>query len=96
MPKTIQEWEWDEGNITELGRHGATPKTVRQVAEGSPKFRSNKKGRAATHQMIGPDAGGGIWVMCILQLEPWEKGRWRAVTGWRANDAETAWYGRQR
>lgn len=89
----IQEWEWDDGNLNELGRHGLTPRVVKQVAGKAPRFRANKAGRAATHQMIGPDAGGTIWVVCIVAVLGTD-GRWRAITGWRAGDREKKWYGR--
>jgi len=42
--------------------------------------------------MVGPDYGGGLWVVCILQIRE-KPGLWRAVTGWKANDSEAAWYG---
>ena len=94
MPIVIEEWEWDDANLNECGRHGLTPKRVRQVAEEAPRFRPNKAGRASTHQMMGPDHGGELWVVCILQILG-KPGLWRAVTGWRANALETAWYRRR-
>lgn len=36
--------------------HGFSSRTVNDVAGSSPRFRKNLRGRAATHQMIGPDA----------------------------------------
>lgn len=32
----IDEWEWDDGNIYELTRHGIEPRTVYQVPDGRP------------------------------------------------------------
>lgn len=91
MPLRIEEWEWDEANIQEIARHGLIPRTVLGVGSNAPRFRRNRKGRAATHQMIGPDPGGTMWVVCILQTRP---GRWRAVTGWEARAQEIEWYRR--
>ncbi len=93
----IEGWQWDDGNLDELARHELYPRTVFQVAEGRPRFRRNKGGRAASHQMIGPDNGGLIWVICIVEIAR-EPGLWRAITGWQADDAERAWYrgGRRR
>ena len=87
----IEEWQWDDGNLTELAAHGVSPRIVEQVAQGSPRFRQNRRRRAATHQMIGPDAGGTIWVVCIMQVGG-HPGLWRAITGWKARDHEVAWY----
>ena len=91
----IDEWEWDDGNLDELARHGASRRIVEQVAQDTPRFRRNKHGRAATHQMIGPDWGGAIWVICIAPV-PGVDGLWRAITGWPATGADKAWYRRFR
>ena len=92
LPKlTIEEWEWDDGNLGELGRHEVTRRIVLQVAEEAPRFRPNVKGRAVTHQMIGPDRGGGYWTICIVQSDR-EQGRWRAITGWRSDPEDVTWY----
>lgn len=57
----IDEWDWDDGNLEELAPHGVTRRIVESVAEEAPLFRRNKRGRAASHQMIGPDPGGRMW-----------------------------------
>jgi uncharacterized DUF497 family protein len=85
----IGEWDWDDGNLDELARHGLDWYVVLQVAEGHPKFRANRKQRAASHQMIGPDRGGRYWTVCIVRLAG---ERWRAVTGWTSSTRERAWY----
>jgi len=87
------EWQWDEDNLAELARHRLSRKTVEQVTEGNPRLRRNKKDRAATHMMIGPDQGGGLWVVCIVQV-PGQRGLWRAITGWRAEPKDEEWYRR--
>ena len=89
----IEEWEWDDANREELYVHGLNRRIVEQVAEERPRFRANKKGRAATHQMIGPDFSGTIWVICIVQCKG-VSDTWRAVTGWRAEKPEEDWYRR--
>lgn len=85
----IGEWDWDDGNLDELARHGLDPLVVVQVSEEHPKFRANRKRRAASHQMIGPDHGGRFWTVCIVCLHG---ERWRAVTGWTSTARERAWY----
>ena len=52
-------------------------------------FRRNKRRRAASHQMIGPDRGGQFWTICIVHVRD---DRWRAVTGWRSQRHEIDWY----
>ena len=91
----ISEWQWDEINLRELAAHGLTREIVLQVAEETPGFRANKKQRAASHQMVGPDFGGTMWVICIVEVKG-QPGLWRAITGWRARDPEEAWYRRHR
>lgn len=91
----IESWEWDDGNLEELAAHGLSRRTIVDVSLEAPLFRRNKKRRAATHQMIGPDRGGAIWVVCIVE-SPRHKGLWRAITGWPAEESERQWYRRHR
>lgn len=91
-------WQWDDGNLTELRHQGLSRRIVVQVAKEWPKFRENVSGEedpAATHQMIGPDYGGTIWVVCIVTVPTAaEDDIWRAITGWQADDQEIEWYRR--
>lgn len=89
----IEVWDWDDDNLGELVRHDLTARIVEQVAQGPRKFRRNKKHHSATYQMVGPDFGGQIWVICIVQSLD-APGCWRAITGWRADQAEKEWYRR--
>jgi uncharacterized DUF497 family protein len=95
MPKlVIEELEWDDDNLDHLARHGLRARVVIQVFEEAPKFRRNTGGtHSATHQMIGPDAGGTIWTICLVQNEI-HRARWRAISGWNANREERNWYER--
>ncbi len=87
----ISEWQWDDGNLSELAFHGCSMQIIEQVWLEQPRFRRNKRQRAATHQMIGPDVGSTFWVICIVQ-SAFESGLWRAVTGWRAEPQDIDWY----
>ena len=87
----ISEWEWDDSNEAELTYHGCSRRIVEQVWLERPKYRRNKHHRAASHQMIGPDKGGTIWTICIIQSS-FEPGLWRAITGWRATAPDVTWY----
>ena len=68
MPRlAIEEWEWDDGNLGELARHGVSRSVVLSVALEHPRFRRNRTERSATFQMIGPDRGGALWTICIVE-----------------------------
>lgn len=89
----IDDWDADDDNLEELARHGLSIETVDQVAMNEPRFRRNKKGRPASHQMIGPDDGDKIWVVCMVETGP---RLWRPITGWEAADNEREWWKRSR
>ena len=87
----IRDWEMDETNTEELAAHGVTIEIGDAVAQNHPRFRRNKKRRRATRQMIGPDGGGRIWVICLLETGP---AIWRPITGWVAREHEIDWWRR--
>jgi hypothetical protein len=58
-------------------------------------FRRNLAGRSASHLMIGPDQGGTMWTVCIVEV-PRKPGLWRAFNAWPADDDEKDWYNRHR
>ncbi len=87
----VAEWQWDDENVAHIARHGLRPRDIRQVAENDPRFRRNRKGRAATHQMVGPD-DGGRFVAAFLVAVPGTPGRWRVVTARPATPAERQWW----
>lgn len=89
----IESWQWDDGNLQELQAHGVSRRTVLQVAAERPKFRKNKRARAASHQMIGPDAGGAFWTICIREVTG-QPGLWRAITAWSADPEDVHWHRR--
>jgi hypothetical protein len=91
VPPLINSWMWPEQDLEELAHHGLSRSTVLQVAYESPKFRRNKRRRAASHQMIGPDHGGRMWTICIAEV-PGQSGTWRATTGWAADPEDVDWY----
>lgn len=89
----IEEWEWDDENVEHLAEHGVRPADVFAVWRESPKYRRNRKNRAASHQMVGPDGNGGFFAIFIRENEIM-KGRWRVITGRPATDSERAWWER--
>lgn len=92
-PPVIRGWAWPEQDLSELANHGLSRRIVLQVAHGAPKFRRNKRRRAASHQMIGPDHGGRMWTVCIGEVAG-QPGIWRARTGWPAEPEDVDWYGK--
>ncbi|CAN5684558.1 hypothetical protein BH24ACT26_BH24ACT26_02100 [soil metagenome] len=91
----VEEWQWDDENLRELARHGVQRRQVEQIWRGSPRFRRNRRRRAASHQMIGPTGGGTMLVVCIVEVAG-QPGLWRAITGWPADAPELDWYRRSR
>jgi hypothetical protein len=89
----IDSWQWDDGNLAEIAGHGLTRRLVLQVFSRAPRFRRNRRGRAATHVMIGPDEGGTLLVIYIVAVAG-QPGLWRVVTGWGAEDPDVEWYRR--
>jgi hypothetical protein len=85
----LEEWLWDDGNLWKAADHGYSPRKVDEVSSNKPKFRENLKGRAATHQMVGPDSRDRLWTFCIVQVED---GLWRTVTGWPSTPQESKWF----
>lgn len=87
----IAEWFWDDENVEHIARHGLVPSVIEDVFANDPKFRRNKKGCAATHQMIGPDAGGRF-VAAFLAPAPGAGDVWRVVTARAATAQEKEWW----
>lgn len=90
MPIEIGDLQFDEGNESEMARHGVAPEEVLQVAMGDFKAFRNKKGRAASHVLIGPTLGGRLLSIPIVTTEV--EGVWRPVTAWEASDGERTKY----
>jgi len=87
----IAEWEWRDGDVEHLATHGVQPADVLAVWREEPRYRRNRKNRAASHQMVGPDGRGGFFAIFIRQDDV-EKGRWRAITGRAATAGERSWW----
>jgi hypothetical protein len=76
-----------------LASHGVPLRAVHQVLYGRPKYCKNKKNRAASYLMIGPDRGGAMWAIAIRESD-YQLGLWDVITGWPAEDKDKEWYGR--
>jgi hypothetical protein len=89
----IEDLLFDDRSRDKLASHRVPIRAVRQVFFERPKYRKNRRRRAASHQMIGPDWGGVMWTMCIKETN-YQPGLWRVVNGWPAGDEEKGWYER--
>ena len=95
-PKRCLGWPSRSGRTTgicDVARHGASRSVVPFRRPGSIRVSRNRTERSATFQMIGPDRGGALWTICIV--ETILRGRWRAVTGWPSEASDKAWYEKQ-
>lgn len=54
----VADLQIDEDNEAEMAAHGVTLEEVWQVWTNAPRYFRNKRGRSATHLMIGPTNGG--------------------------------------
>ena len=86
----VDELDFDDHNEEELARHSIDPVQAYEVLAGQPLFVRNKRGRAATYKVIGPDNGS---TMLTIPIAPTAvPGRWRPVTGWASTKGEiTLW-----
>jgi hypothetical protein len=50
----VADLQIDEDNEAEMAAHGVTPEEVWQVWTNAPRYFRNKRGRSATHLMVGP------------------------------------------
>jgi hypothetical protein len=90
----ISEWDWLDEDIEHLRRHSVEPANVLAVWREQPKYRRNRKNRAASHVMIGPAGNDGKFFAIFIKEDENLSGRWRAITGRRASPAERAWWER--
>ncbi len=88
----IERFVWDDANVEHIALSRVTTRDVESVWLQDPKYRSNKRNRAATHQMIGPDTGGTFFAVFIR--EETTKGLWRVITARQAEDHEENWWRR--
>lgn len=85
----IDDLEIDEDtNGTEMARHGVSEARALSVLEGKPRVFPNRRGRSATHILIGPDSSGIILSIPIVPTHVYK--RWRPVTAWESGAIDIA------
>ena len=90
MAVKVYDLQLDDGNATEMVRHGVTEREVRQVLDGRPVFARNKKHHAATILMIGPTNGGRLLTVPLAPTKT--DGLWRPATAFESSAREIAVY----
>ena len=85
-PSDASELEWDEGNESELDRHGIAPDEVEQVFDNHPTWAVNKTSGSGEWLMIGRTDGGRFLTIVVTTTDrPWFI---RAITGWDSTPPE--------
>ncbi len=91
MPPKVEELDFDPYNVAEMSRHGVECEDVIAVLAGRHRFFRNRRGRAATHLMVGPDASGRMLTVPIAPTRI--RGKWRPVTAWPSSKGQITKYG---
>ena len=81
-PADASEFEWDEGNESELARHRVRTEEVEEVFNNHPDWRPNKRNRSGDWRMTGQTNGGRRLVVIVRQVAFGHV--LRAITGWDA------------
>jgi len=50
MELSIEEWEWDDGNIEHLAARGISPELIEdEIWQEAPRYNTNLRNRSASH-----------------------------------------------
>jgi hypothetical protein len=84
----------DDDNSEKFWVHGITAEQVLDVLDGSVAIFRNRKGRRASHIIIGRDRGG----MCLaIPIEPTQDPVvWRPITAWSCKESARSRLPRER
>lgn len=88
-PEDAEAWEWDEGNESELARHGVTPQEVEQAWENTGAYVRNTK-REDSWKIMGTTDGGRA--LSIIVVVDSIRRTMRPVTGWDMTTADKTRY----
>ncbi len=89
-PRDAEIVEFDEGNESEMSRHGVSSTEVMQVLENQPVWSPNKKGRSGEWKVIGYTNGGRALTIPVT----WDERRHavRPITAWSSSTHESMKY----
>jgi hypothetical protein len=90
----IDDFAMDDINENEIAEHGITQRQLFEVLDSHHHIKKNRRGRRATHMVIGRDQQG----QCIaIPVEPTTvRTTWRPVTAWFCKPHEWGWLPRHR
>jgi hypothetical protein len=78
----VNELVFDALNEVKFADRGISPIDVLEILDQEPRFFINKRGRRASHVMVGPTKAGRL---LVVPIEDWGRGIWRPVTAFDAN-----------
>jgi uncharacterized DUF497 family protein len=85
-PEHAEDFEWDEGNESELAAHGISPIEVEDVFDNGPKWARNRSYRSGDWKMMGLTQGGRRLTI-VVRLDVDRRGL-RPITGWTSTAGE--------
>ena len=85
----VRELVFDAINEAKFADHGVTIIDVLDVLDLEPRFFVNRRGRRASHVMVGPTRSGRV---LVVPIEDWGRGVWRPVTAFDANASQVRRY----
>ncbi len=96
MPHPVEAdaWDWDDGNESELARHGIGTTEVEDVFLSDPRWVPNKRHRAGDWKMLGRTRGGRRLTI-VVRYDPARR-LLRPITGWDTTVAERSRYSKGR
>ena len=75
----VHELVFDPVNEAKLADHRVT---IVEVLDLEPRFFVNRRGRRASHVMVGPTMSDRV---LVVPIEDWGRGIWRPTTAFEAN-----------
>jgi uncharacterized DUF497 family protein len=82
-------FQWDDGNVDHIGRHGVSAEEVEQACSARPKVR---RGRCGRYLVLGRTRAGRYLLVVVVNLGA---GEGRAITARDMDSRERALYGRK-
>jgi len=84
----VNELVFDALNEEKFAVRGISVVEILEVLDREPRFYVNRRGRRASHVIVGPTFDGRL---LVVPIEDWGRGTWRPVTAFESN----AWQARR-
>jgi hypothetical protein len=88
QPWEAEHIEWDEGNMTEVVRHGLSPLAVNEAINNSEVWRPNERGKSGNWKGYGRTDNDVPVTFVILFDEV--RSSIRPITAWKSSSADIA------